>query len=82
MAFTIYCKNIGGRKFNRYYQNWENAKKQLESDLSDLVNRGCKITSHRDRMNVAKGWYDYDYSLVTDEGEDAELSLVENYFAD
>ena len=82
MAFTIYCKNIGGRKFNRYYQNWENAKNQLESDLSDLVKSGCKITSHRDSMNVAKGWYDYDYSLITDEGESAELSLIEGYFAD
>lgn len=82
MAFTIYCKNIGGRKFDRYYQNWENAKTQLESDLSDLVKSGCKITSHRDSMNVAKGWYDYDYSLITDEGESAELSLIEGYFAD
>ena len=82
MAFIIYCKNIGGRKFDRYYHKWENAKEMLMSDLNDLVNSGCKITSHRDRMNVAKGYYEFDYTLITDEGETACLTLMNGYFGD
>jgi len=27
--FTIYCKNVGGRKFDRYFRSWENAKNLL-----------------------------------------------------
>ncbi len=82
MAFTIYIKNIGGRKFNRYYHNWEKAQQQLQEDLQDLQNSGSTITGHKDSMNVAKGWYDYSYTLRTDEGETAELTLVDGYFSD
>ncbi len=82
MAFIIYRKNIGGRIFDRYYQQWESAKNQLQSDLNDMLKNGCKITSHVDEMNVAKGWYDYYYTLKTNYQENAELSLVTGYFQD
>ena len=82
MALFVYCKNIGGRKFNTYYHHWENAKNQLETDLAEMLQSGGKITSHRDGMNVAKGWYDYDYTIITHRGETGELSIIQAFYRD
>jgi hypothetical protein len=80
--FTIYCKNVGGRKFDRYFRSWENAKALLTEELNDVLNHGWEITRKRDRMNASKGFYEFQYDLVTPDGEEATFSLVDAYFND
>ena len=80
--FTIYRKIVGGRKFDRYFLQWDNAEALLEEERADLLKSGWKQLSHRDRMNVEKGFYLYDYTLQTPDGEDAELTLLDGFFAD
>lgn len=80
--FTIYCKIVGGREFNRYFRSWENAKALLEEERKDLLKSGWTEKFHRDFFNCAKGFYVYDYILKTPEGEDAELTLLDGFFQD
>lgn len=80
--FTIYHKDVGGRIFDRYFQKWENAKKLLLEELEDLKKSGWKVTRKTDRMNSSKGFYEFQYDLLTPDGEDASLSLLDGYFAD
>lgn len=80
--FTIYRKDVGGRKFDRYFHKWENAEKVLEEELADLLKSGWKQTEHRDYFKCEKGYYIFYYALKTPKGEDAVLTLMNGYFAD
>lgn len=80
--FTIYCKNVGGRKFDRYFRSWEKAKEKLEEERTSLLQRGWEEIGHRNFMNGAKGFYVFDYTLKSTDGESATLSLVDGYFSD
>lgn len=80
--FTIYRKIVGGRKFDRYFRSWDRAEEELEKERHDLLESGWKEISHRNRMNVEKGFYLYDYTLKTPKGEDAELTLLDGFFSD
>lgn len=81
--FTIYQYKVEDRAFDRYYHSFENAKKSLEQDVAALVERrGWKITRKIDRMNHCKGFYEFQYDLITDSGENATLSLIEGHFVD
>lgn len=80
--FTIYRKNVDGRIFDRYFHKWENAKKVLEEELTDLKKSGWKLIEHRDRFNYEKGFEIFDYALETPEGEGACLTLMNGYFSD
>lgn len=80
--FTIYCKNVGGRKFDRYFRSWENAKALLMQECDALLKSGCTFVAKTDRMNSAKGFYEFQYDLLTPEGESATLSLIDGHFSD
>lgn len=80
--FTIYTKEIGGRAFARYYKNWENARKELESELEIYVSMGFQIKHKIDRMNTGKGFYELEVTGTTCDGEDFALYLSEGYFQD
>jgi len=80
--FTIYSKNVGGRIFDRYFHLWKNAEKLLLEELEGLKKSGWKVTRKTDKMNLEKGFWEYQYDLLTPNGEDATLSLLDGYFAD
>ena len=82
MAFTVYIKEVGGRHFERYYKKWDNAKKELDSELAQMIKYGCTVTNRRDRPNDAKGFYEYDVEGKTSKGEDFTLYLVAECFQD
>ena len=79
--FTIYSKSVGGRKHDRYYKLWENAKKELLTDLKRMTEQlGWKQINKTDEFNADKGFYQY--NLITDEGEEVVMSLIHAYFED
>ncbi len=80
--FTIYCKNVGGRRFDRYFHKWENAEKVLEEERADLLKSGWKQIDHRDYFNYEKGYEVFDYTMKTPDGEDVCLTLMHGYFID
>lgn len=80
--FTIYCKNVGGREFDRYFRSWENAKNLLMQEGQEMLNDGCRFCTKIDRMNSAKGFYEFQYELVTPDGEEVTLSLIDGHFSD
>jgi hypothetical protein len=81
--FVIYTKSVGGRKHDRYFKSWENAKKELLTDLKCMKEQlGWKQTRKLDRMNEDKGFYEFEYNLITEEGEKVVLALIDSYFED
>lgn len=81
--FTIYSKSVGGRKYDRYYKLWENAKKELLTDLKCMTEQlGWKQTSKTDEFNADKGFYVFQYNLITNESEEVVMSLIHAYFED
>ena len=80
--FTIYCYNVGGRKFDRYFRSWERAKEELEKELKNLLKDSWTQLAHSDYFNAAKGFYVFGYTLKTTDGETAVLSLIDGYFID
>lgn len=81
--FTIYSYNVGGRNRDRYYHLWREAAKALKKEVDHLVNEsGWKIIRKISRMNNSKGIYEYQFELVTPEGETAILSLKDGFFED
>ena len=80
--FTILHKNVGGRTFDRYYQSWETAKKELLNELAGLKGIGCTVTQHYDYFNAEKGIYIFEYRGKTPRGEGFSLSLLDGHFSD
>lgn len=81
--FVIYTKSVGGRKHDRYFKSWENAKKELLTDLKCMKEQlSWKQTRKLDRMNEDKGFYEFEYNLITEEGEKVVLALIDSYFED
>ena len=81
--FAIYCKNVGGRIHDRYFKNYHKAKVELEADVERMCDIcHAKITERIDRMNVAKGFYEYEVRMTLDNGETASLAIVDGYFED
>lgn len=80
--FTIYYKNVGGRISQRYFKDWANAKSALLSELEEMKGYGWSIDGRTDRMNKAKGFWEFCVEGTTDEGEKYSLALIESYFED
>jgi hypothetical protein len=80
--FTIYCYNVGERKHDRYFRSWDRAKEELEKERHGLLKSGWTEIGHRDYFNSSKGFYVFDYTLRTPDGEEASLSLIDGYFSD
>ena len=43
---------------------------------------GWKQTSKTDEFNTDKGFYAFQYNLITNEGEEVVISLIHTYFED
>lgn len=81
--FAIYTKNVGGRVNDRYFISHENAKRELLKDVEDLKNDcGGAILRKIDRMNTSKGFYEFEYRMVLENGERATLAIIDGYFED
>ncbi len=80
--FTIYTKNVGGRVFDRYYREWNNARNALLKELEELKAEGWTVESSSDYFKSDKGIYIYGYKCRTPEGEQFSLFLHEGYFRD
>ena len=83
--FVILCKDVDGRKFDRYFKSWSNAEKAMLEDIE-----GCKkvfeLTHIKSvsQMNVAKGFYER-YEVYKDDSRPNKTftwSLIDGYFQD
>lgn len=81
--FAIYRKNVGGRIHDRYFKDYDKAKAELKSGVERMrdVCRG-KVTERIDRMNTAKGFYEYEVRMTTGDGEQASFAIIDGYFED
>jgi ACT domain-containing protein len=81
--FAIYRKNVGGRITDRYFKNYAAARRELHADVVRMCDVcHAKITERIDRMNVAKGFYEYEVRMTLANGETASLAIVDGYFED
>lgn len=81
--FTIYSQNVEGRKYDRYFRSWKRAKEELDKDASELQGTGrWKVTRKSDCMNRDKGFYEYQYDLLSLDGEKMTLALIDGHFSD
>lgn len=78
----IYRKNVGGRKSDRYFREWDHAKNALLNELEDLKSHDWEIKYTSDFLNGSKGSYEYCFGGVTHRGEKFTLSIIESYFED
>lgn len=82
--FTVLRKNFGGRNHDRYFSDWEHAKKELLADVNKTIEgENCKLISCIDKMNHEKGFYSYliDYWFF-EYREKCSWSLIECVFED
>lgn len=80
--FTIFRKTVNGKTFDRFFHKWENAQVAVEEEVGEFVNRyGWEIVRKIDRMNVEKGFYDFQYDIRKGDMK-ATLSLLDGYFID
>ena len=88
--FTILLKRVqskefGKIEFNRYFKDWDNAREVMDEEVARWINEGAKITTSLDRMNVAKGFYEYQKILKPREDEpitEVSYALIDGYFQD
>lgn len=79
--FYTYRYSVDGRKFDRYYEKWENAQKQLLRDALSLRKDGAKKISSADYFNAEKGFYIYEKEYEH-KGSKFHLSIIDCYFSD
>ena len=79
--FHIYRKNVGGRIFDRYYKDYDNAKKQLNEDVSNLINLGATLIEEKDHFNKEKGVAVYQKELNLND-EYCSLAIIDGHFSD
>lgn len=81
--FTIYRKDVGGRIHDRYFKNYDAAKRELEADVERMRDIcGDKVTERIDRMNEDKGFYEYEVRMTLANGEKAVHAIIDGYFED
>lgn len=82
--FTILVKNFNGRVVERYFKEWDNAKKAMDSEVQDAVaNQGGCLKSQSDFFNSTKGFYEYSVTLhFAQADEDCTWYLTEGHFED
>ena len=81
--FAIYRKEVGGRKHDRYFMDYNNARTELKRDVERMRDVcGGKVVERIDRMNTAKGFSEYEVRMTTSEGEQVSLAIIDGYFED
>ena len=88
--FTILLKKVESKEFgkigyNRYFKSWSKAKEVMDEEVNNHINSGAIIKRSLDRMNVAKGFYEYEKILKPREDEtitEVSYALIDGYFQD
>lgn len=72
--FTVLRKNFGGRNHDRYFSDWERAKKELLADVNKTIEgENCKLISS-DNNQIDYWFFEY--------REKCSWSLIECDFED
>lgn len=81
--FAIYRKEVGGRKHDRYFMDYNNARTELKRDVERMRDVcGGKVVERIDRMNTAKGFSEYEVRMQLPDGEKASHAIIDGYFED
>ena len=84
--FAIYRKRVGDRVHDRYFKDYDAAKRELKADVERMRDVcGGKVTERIDRMNEDKGFYEYEVRMRVNTGaicEQVSLAIVDGYFED
>ena len=86
--FAIYRKTVGGRVHDRYFKDHDKAKAELNREVDAVVawakeqmDYDLKVETI-DRMNVEKGFYEYEMRWTNMMGETVSHAIVDGYFED
>ena len=81
--FAIYRKNVGGRITDRFFKNYDKAKAELKADVERMRDVcHAKVTERIDRMNVDKGFLEYEVRMELPDGEKVTHAIVDEHFED
>ena len=81
--FSIYRKNVGGRVHDRYFKNWDKANEELLADVERMRDVcGGKVTESTERVNVDKGFHEYEVRMTLEDGETVSHAIIDGYFED
>lgn len=84
--FYTFEKTVDGRRMDRYFQNFDAAKKAMQEDIEDSKRYGWKVLKKYDYFNAEKGIYVYAAEGTAKDGEGREVrvtwAVIELYFED
>lgn len=85
--FAIYRRNVGGRVRDRYFKDYQNARKAIAEDVKrtkELAEEGGLDLKFEtiDRMNVEKGFWEYEVRFTNLQGERVSYAIVDGHFED
>jgi len=83
---SVYSDKYGRNSWDRYFRSWDNAKKIMDEEVHEYTEkRGFTLVRKLDRMNVEKGFYEYEATLEKEYSEDKAtltFAIVDGYFCD
>lgn len=85
--FAIYRRNVGGRIHDRYFKEYYNARNAIAEDVKrtkELFEEcGLDVKFETiDRMNAAKGFWEYEVRFTNMQGERVSLAIVDGHYED
>ena len=83
--FTILLKKVNGNAYQRYFKSFDSAKKVMDEEVSRWISEGAEPLMKIDRMNIEKGFYEYEANLkLIEDGKTYNVSfaLLDGYFQD
>ena len=81
--FAVLIKDVDGRRFDRYFREFKNAERVMMDEVEDIIKHfGCKGRRSVDELNVAKGIYERDETVVAENGESFTWAVIGGYFQD
>ena len=81
--FAILVKDVDGRRFDRYFREFKNAEPIMMDEVNSIIEHyGCKKRRSLNEMNAAKGIYEREETVVTENGERFTWAIVGGYFQD
>lgn len=79
--FITYCKDVDGKKYDRYFKTWEAAENALQDGIKDVLSIGGKELSNKDYFNFEKG-VQIRYAVLITDAHKYTLSLFASFFED
>ena len=83
---SAYSDKYGRNSWDRYFHSWDNAKKVMDGEVQEYTKKnGFTLVRKLDRMNVEKGFYEYEATLEKEYSEGKAtltFAIVGGYFCD